>query len=432
MPPNVEGQRNDWFSRSAVFYFPVALGGIEPSASGTRPEKRESQKVSNDKIAISKSNGNRHPSPESMSDEGLGTFVAVNLENLAVAAETLKPYYLELRERFAKKESKSATINGCRTWDEYCNKVLERTRRAVNYFLAGGNPVSKRTQPKSLGGKRFPTQPEYPTEQQREDFIEIADPPLIKIPNLVTALLAVSNDGRTVNEAADIFWVSAEWMRKAMRPGGKKWLDGLIDQWKAAGCPQTETETAPTPRAVVDPLVSVIQQEAPQQSVNVQMIEREPEPATVVHVETAPEPDQPPSQDVEEFRENIYERPEDQEPERSKPQYELILTVEGYRIDAVKKKAQEDYGKNLVSVEKINYGASRQDQLADALDQIENAKADIQSLRDEMQNILDNTPDNLKGSDKYSEREECVEALDSLIGDLENIDGSSIEFPGMY
>jgi hypothetical protein len=48
-----------------------------------------------------------------------------------------------LRERFHKKPP-TAEIHGCRTWDEFCTKVLKRTRGAVNYLLSGGNPASKR------------------------------------------------------------------------------------------------------------------------------------------------------------------------------------------------------------------------------------------------------------------------------------------------
>jgi hypothetical protein len=92
------------------------------------------------------------PPPEQLTDEELGGFVAEGATRVAVFCEQLKPYYLDLRSRFAKK-LKAATIHGCRTWDEYCSKVLDRTKRAVNYFLAGGNPVIKR----KSGGKRFPT-----------------------------------------------------------------------------------------------------------------------------------------------------------------------------------------------------------------------------------------------------------------------------------
>jgi hypothetical protein len=82
------------------------------------------------------------PPPEKMNDEALADFVSTSLSKLAAFSEKVKPYYLDLRKRFHEKP-KGKKIYGCRTWDEYCTKVLERTRRAVNYFLAGGNPDSK-------------------------------------------------------------------------------------------------------------------------------------------------------------------------------------------------------------------------------------------------------------------------------------------------
>jgi ElaB/YqjD/DUF883 family membrane-anchored ribosome-binding protein len=98
----------------------------------------------------------------------------------------------------------------------------------------------------------------------------------------------------------------------------------------------------------------------------------------------------------------------------------------------VQKSAERAFGDDLRSVEKVNHAASRQARLEDAMQSIEGAKDEIEELRAEIQDILDNTPENLQGSDKYSEREQCVEALDELLEKLENLDASDIEFPGMY
>jgi hypothetical protein len=79
--------------------------------------------------------------PAQLDDEQLATFVAEGAVRVAVFCEALKPFYFELRERFrSSKKSKKALIHGAKTWDEYCEKVLDRTRRAINYWLAGGNP----------------------------------------------------------------------------------------------------------------------------------------------------------------------------------------------------------------------------------------------------------------------------------------------------
>jgi hypothetical protein len=93
--------------------------------------------------------GNRFPPPTEWTDasrmdaDALAVFVADRAVALAVFSEALKPYYEELRSRFSTKLH-SKEIHGCCTWDEYCTKVLDRTKRAVNYWLAGGNPVAKR------------------------------------------------------------------------------------------------------------------------------------------------------------------------------------------------------------------------------------------------------------------------------------------------
>jgi hypothetical protein len=74
--------------------------------------------------------------PEKMDTETLTAFITSNakdLKDLAIRSEFLKPYYLELRSRISQKE-----------WDQFCNTTFGRTRRAIDYWLAGGNPVSKR------------------------------------------------------------------------------------------------------------------------------------------------------------------------------------------------------------------------------------------------------------------------------------------------
>jgi hypothetical protein len=103
--------------------------------------------------------------PERMETNTLAELVTAKLEELAVFSEQLKPYYLELRARFRKK-TKSERIYDCKTWEQFCATVLKRTKRAVNYFLAGGNPVIKRRS----GGKPFPNEsaPE-PTRQDAEE-----------------------------------------------------------------------------------------------------------------------------------------------------------------------------------------------------------------------------------------------------------------------
>src|SRR5271170_2204496 len=71
--------------------------------------------------------------PEKMDIETLTAFLTSNADDIAVRSEFLKPYYLNLRSRLSQKE-----------WDKLCKTKFNRTRRAIDYWLAGGNPASKR------------------------------------------------------------------------------------------------------------------------------------------------------------------------------------------------------------------------------------------------------------------------------------------------
>jgi len=67
-------------------------------------------------------------SPREMDTETLKRFVADSAVEIAVRSESLKPYYFELRTRLTQKE-----------WEEFCRTTFNRTRRAIDYWLAGGN-----------------------------------------------------------------------------------------------------------------------------------------------------------------------------------------------------------------------------------------------------------------------------------------------------
>jgi len=81
-----------------------------------------------------------------LTDEQLGQKVGRSLAAYADWGEDLVKACKELRQRFHKKP-RATMICGCRTWEDYCTKYFERTRRAVDYFLSGGNPVSNRSKP---------------------------------------------------------------------------------------------------------------------------------------------------------------------------------------------------------------------------------------------------------------------------------------------
>ena len=68
-------------------------------------------------------------------------------EYVASAFETsgrqIARYIRQLRCDFRALKS-GETIMGCKTWTEFCTKVLKRTDRAIRYIVAGGNPRWKR------------------------------------------------------------------------------------------------------------------------------------------------------------------------------------------------------------------------------------------------------------------------------------------------
>jgi hypothetical protein len=81
--------------------------------------------------------GNRFPLTQT--PEERAEFVAARFETCADIA----PYVRKLRCDFRALKP-TQTIMGCRTWTEFCKKVLRRTTRAVRYTMVGGNPRSKR------------------------------------------------------------------------------------------------------------------------------------------------------------------------------------------------------------------------------------------------------------------------------------------------
>jgi hypothetical protein len=79
-------------------------------------------------------------SPRKLDNELLAAHVQAGMVK---AFAELKPFIEELWKRFDALNDYE-TIAGCKTRKEYCAKVLDRTPRAVQYMMAGGNPVIKR------------------------------------------------------------------------------------------------------------------------------------------------------------------------------------------------------------------------------------------------------------------------------------------------
>lgn len=70
-------------------------------------------------------------SPSSLSTEELITAVVSSFSKIRDAM----PYVFELRKRFADAPKGAADIAGCNTWEEFCQKHLHRTPRAIQMAL---------------------------------------------------------------------------------------------------------------------------------------------------------------------------------------------------------------------------------------------------------------------------------------------------------
>lgn len=75
--------------------------------------------------------------------------------------------------------------------------------------------------------------------------------------------------------------------------------------------------------------------------------------------------------------------------------------------------------------------ATRAKRFQDAVDKVSEVKSYFEELRDELQSWLDNMPENLQGGAKADELEDAIYELDSVVSSLEDVEGTSVNFPSM-
>ena len=128
--------------------------------------------------------GKKIKDAEKMQNDELAEYVAGVSQSLFLGLVNFKPYIEELWRRFEKirTDRSDETIAGCHTKDEFCEKILKRTRRAVNYMLTGGNPVSKRRETVSRPDLQNPppATPQQDTPSERESVSQ-PDPAALEI-----------------------------------------------------------------------------------------------------------------------------------------------------------------------------------------------------------------------------------------------------------
>jgi flagellar biosynthesis/type III secretory pathway chaperone len=123
--------------------------------------------------------------------------------------------------------------------------------------------------------------------------------------------------------------------------------------------------------------------------------------------------------------------------------------VVGRLEDLIEEKDNEAKNHAALSNEREKY---YEEKTAEIVGEFECDTSDIQELYDEIENWKSNLEGtNLENSGKYSELEECCDALQEIIDNLDNpsiddsdpetaksdlegleLDGSSVNFPGMY
>jgi hypothetical protein len=125
----------------------------------------------------------------------------------------LRPMITELRQHFMKLKS-GETIAGCRTWTEYCTKVLRRSDRRVRQIMGVANPASEKHSRKSLPAP--------------EESKALSQPKTVKIPKIRVSEWTSES---VVDTSFSI--VSAVFQEAKLSDGDqKKAIEQLIDRLK--------------------------------------------------------------------------------------------------------------------------------------------------------------------------------------------------------
>ena len=125
----------------------------------------------------------------------------------------LRPMITELRQHFMKLKS-GETIARCRTWTEYCEKVLHRSDRRVRQIMGGANPASEKHSRKSL-----------PSGKEQK---ALSQPKTVKMPKVQVS----EWNSKTVADTSFCF-VSAVFQEAKLSDGDqKKAIEQLIDRLK--------------------------------------------------------------------------------------------------------------------------------------------------------------------------------------------------------
>jgi hypothetical protein len=148
-----------------------------------------------------------HTSPRTLTNNELGEHVEQIALVVGQTLADLKPFIEELWRRFDQLK-RDETIRGCHTKKEFCEKVLGKTARAVQYMLAGGNSHDYRNKSE---GDPIETRKGFVTATPKQGF-----------------LLGKSHHG---HKFMDLY----SWLHKALRRGDERQSLYCAAQFEAGG-----------------------------------------------------------------------------------------------------------------------------------------------------------------------------------------------------
>lgn len=115
--------------------------------------------------------------------------------------------------------------------------------------------------------------------------------------------------------------------------------------------------------------------------------------------------------------------------------FRITISGKGLRRETIKKLTDEfakKYGDGAsVSVEDATPPTSRADRFSAVQSLIGDARAECEEIKDELEQWKDNLPDNLQDSEKAQQLDDAISELDTIVSNLEDAEGASVEFPGM-
>jgi hypothetical protein len=125
------------------------------------------------------------------------------------------------------------------------------------------------------------------------------------------------------------------------------------------------------------------------------------------------------------------EKSEEEEGNRSTPEFIVTLHIKASTLPTVEKKAKATFGEKLVGVAKVGRKFSRAADLSQAEDLVNEAVEIVGGLREGMEEWRDGMPENFQQTQKYEDVEQCASDLETLEEELNGIN-FDVEFPGMF